>query len=209
MSFLRNFGLNKTGANKDKNDKENESMDVRRRDHERKEKKKTQEKEREEEKEEGGQLVPGTVLKFTVNTSIKKKKLKNELQDIRIAHLDFQDAQNQGFVRVFSPADAKALIKKYPENNDIKIKLEILSGDEEKSYFDKITQKRQLAKQRKEQVKQNKDNEMNDDNSEKNKKKKPSRKKEFKMKKEEGSDAAPTRIVGVKKEDSKAHSYCV
>jgi len=105
-------------------------------------------------------MIPGTILNFNLEKSIKRPRLKKFLEGIvRIAFLDFQDNQKTGFIRVYSPADANALVKHFNNktaDQEITITLDIIKGDEENAYWKKVEAKTKAAKLRKQEKQENK-----------------------------------------------------
>ncbi|XP_056156476.1 la-related protein 7 [Lampris incognitus] len=95
----------------------------------------------------GPQFTSGVIIKITDNKPLPSRKLiKDALEKIsQVAYIDILDGDAEGHIRFKTPEDTKALIDKSAEiQKQHSWKLEILSGDHEQRYWQKILVDRQV-----------------------------------------------------------------
>uniref|UniRef100_A0A8C4I1R7 La-related protein 7 n=1 Tax=Dicentrarchus labrax TaxID=13489 RepID=A0A8C4I1R7_DICLA len=96
---------------------------------------------------QGPQFTSGVIMKITDNKPLPGRKfLKDALCKISpVAYIDILDGDAEGYIRFHSPEDAKVVSDARAElQKEHSWKLEILSGDHEQRYWQKILVDRQV-----------------------------------------------------------------
>ncbi|XP_069782305.1 la-related protein 7 isoform X3 [Narcine bancroftii] len=93
----------------------------------------------------GPQFVSGVIVKITsTEPLLGRKQIKDVLMESEVLYVDLLDGDTEGHVRFKTPEDAKAVMKVHQElQTKYNWKLEILSGDGEQRYWQKVLVDRQ------------------------------------------------------------------
>lgn len=102
---------------------------------------------REKEINQGPQFTSGVIMKITDNKPLPGRKfIKDALSKIsQVAYIDTLDGDTEGFIRFHTPEDAKTVSEARAElQKEHSWKVEILAGDHEQRYWQKILVDRQV-----------------------------------------------------------------
>ncbi|KAM6909531.1 la-related protein 7 [Xenentodon cancila] len=101
----------------------------------------------EKETNQGPQFTSGVIMKITDNKPLPSRKIINEVLSkvSQVAYIDILEGDAEGHVRFHTPQEAKAVSDVKAElQKEYSWKLEILTGDHEQRYWQKILVDRQV-----------------------------------------------------------------